>query len=306
VMFDGADQKPAIEIHLEDASDDDTPPELRRQQVLTKLTGAIPEGAKEFLLYLDPECPMAVVMVVIKDEQPSRRMQVVLAGEYSRPVSVAPLVRGDPFAAGEEAAPGPEQGSETTDGAAGRRASNPGAAALRAGWSGFFRLGGLPVALLVAVLLLNPERRDQLLQGIALLAAQSLALSLVAWASLSPPSWGASVWMIVVAALALEVFFTDRARWWRWAAVLVAGFFCGLEIARAGGFFSQIHVREFRASEVVAFVAGAEIALVLSGLVVVGVLALLGRLPRYRVLVVQPLVAVTAGYALFCLVEVFL
>ncbi len=106
VMFDEAQQKPEMEISIEETSDQDTPEELRRRQVLTKLRGKIPDGAKEFLLYLDPRCPMAVVMVVVKDQQPSRRMQVILAGEYSRPVSVLPVQEGDPFNETAATAPG--------------------------------------------------------------------------------------------------------------------------------------------------------------------------------------------------------
>src|SRR5690606_19091248 len=54
VMFDRAEQEPTMEIAVEETSDADTPPELRRQQVITTLSGKIPEGAGEFLLYLDP------------------------------------------------------------------------------------------------------------------------------------------------------------------------------------------------------------------------------------------------------------
>jgi hypothetical protein len=196
VMFDRNDQKPEMSIETVDSSDEATPQELRRQQVLTKLTGAIPEGAKEFLLYLDPRCPMAVVMVVIKDEKPSRRMQVILAGEYSRPVSVAPIVEGDPFPgenggtakAAVEPAPTVAVASDPT--AVPETVSKgEGKAAFLAGWRSFLQGSWLPWLLTIGIFLLTLGRKNVFVQIAALLVTQGLVIALAAWKLIPVVAW---------------------------------------------------------------------------------------------------------------------
>lgn len=97
VMIDEVEQKPDLNIELVEMSDGATPAELQRHQVVTTQRGTFGDTAEKLMLYLDNRCPMAVVMVVIEDKKPSRRMQVILPGEYSRPLELARLTEGDPF-----------------------------------------------------------------------------------------------------------------------------------------------------------------------------------------------------------------
>lgn len=306
VMFDRKDQKPAMEIRVEDASDSDTPPELRRQQVLTKMSGKIPEGAAEFLLYLDPSCPMAVVMVVVKDNQPSRRMQVVLAGEYSRPISVAPVTEGDPFSTGTGASPAPTVSVETPPAAGAESEAKAVSGAFVAGWRAVFCDGLLPAVLAVGMLLLTIERRGLLLQVAALLAGISLAVSLTASQHLSPPEWNSIAFNLLLVGIAAESLFHNRIRWWRHPLVAIAGFVAGCEIAWTSSFRGLFGSAESGTGEVIRFLLGAEAALVLilvpSGLLLVA----LGRFEWYRGAVVHPLAVLLISYAVYGMVELYL
>lgn len=300
VMFDQAEQKPSMEITLEETSDADTPEELRRQQVLTKLAGTIPEGAKEFLLFLDPRCPMAVVMVVVKDEQPSRRMQVILAGEYSRPVSVLPVEEGDPFAAAKPAE-APASAASVPPSAETGTGGKP--AAFASGWRVFFHKSALPVLLVVATLLLGTGLADRLRQLFVLLATQALAFSL-AVGFVSVPSWSATALAAATAVLALEVLFHERVRRWRYLLLAGAGTFLGFFLASTASL--PFVVRESGVGEILSSLLGTELAALLISLVTLAVLFFLGRFEWCRRAVVVPLAVLVAGYAIFAGVEVYL
>lgn len=97
VLIDEAKQTPDLKIEVVEISDAATPAELQQHQVVTTQQGNFPDTAEKLLFYLDNRCPMAVVMVVIEDQKPSRRMQVILPGEYSRPLDLARLTEGNPF-----------------------------------------------------------------------------------------------------------------------------------------------------------------------------------------------------------------
>ena len=308
VMFDRKDQKPELEIHIEETSDQETPPELRRRQVLTKLSGTIPEGAGEFLLYLDPRCPMAVVMVVVKDSQPSRRMQVVLAGEFSRPVSVVPISEGDPFT-GEKEPPVPAPavqsaavpGSEGKETAAGAR---PGA--LASGWNSFLLGSFLPWLLTISIFLLTPGRRSVFLQIATLLVAQSLVIALAVWKLIPVPDWTSTALVLLIAAISFEALFHCRVRWWRLPLVAVAGALSGGDIAGTIPFRLSFAADAFTAGEVVRFILGTESAFVFVSLISAATFIPLSRFEWYRRAVVQPVAVVLVGYALFAGAEKFL
>lgn len=308
VMFDRQDQKPEMEIRIEDASDKDTPPELRRQQVLTKLTGAIPETAKEFLLYLDPRCPMAVVMVVVKDGQPSRRMQVVLAGEYSRPVSVAPLAEGDPFAA-EKAPPAAENTpvSEAKPGSgAGISAPKTGSGALRSGWRSYLHGGGRPWLLAIGIFLLTLGRRSVFLQVATLLAVQSLVIALAAWRIIPVPAWSPVALALMVTVISGEALFHRHLRWWRLPIVAAAAALSGYEIAGTIPFQLSFARDPFGTREVISFLLGTESAFLLVAVLTASILLLLSRFNWYRRAVVPTVAVIVIGYALFSGLEKFL
>lgn len=307
VRFDEADQKPELEIEVVEASDEDTPPELRREQVLSKLSGTIPEGAKEFLLYLDPRCPMAVVMVVVKDRQPSRRMQVILSGEYSRPVSVAPLEEGDPFAQGAQTEePTPGGGGGGGEAGPAETPSRPGAGtAFAAGFVAFFAGSPLPALLAVAILLLTLGRSSAVRQAAALLAAMAPVLALSVSRTLAPSPWATEVCGLLVALVALEALFHHHVRWWRLPLLAVAGAALGGVL----GSLPQIRTLALADSGLVApllLPLGAASALLLSILAAAAVLLPLGGHSWYRQRVVAPLAILASGLGGFFALERFL
>jgi hypothetical protein len=318
VMFDRQDQEPAMTIETVDSSDEETPEELRRRQVLTKLTGKIPDGAKEFLLYLDPRCPMAVVMVVIKDEQPSRRMQVILAGEYSRPVSVAPIVEGDPFAgekggaaksdaAGETPAPAPAVATaqEPENGSA-APPQGLGKVAFLAGWRSFLLGSWLPWLVTVGIFLLTLGRRTVVTQIAVLLVAQSLVVVLAAWKLIPVPAWAPTVLVLVIAVICGEALFHRHVRAWRLPLVAAGGLLAGFDLAGSLPFATLFGNKDAGTGEVILYLLGTESALVLVALVSAAMLLPLSRFEWYRRSVVQPVAIVLIGFAVFSGVEKYL
>lgn len=313
VMFDRNDQKPEMSIETVDSSDEATPRELRRQQVLTKLTGAIPEGAKEFLLYLDPRCPMAVVMVVIKDEQPGRRMQVILAGEYSRPVSVVPLVGGDPFAgenggtakAAPEPAPTVAVASDPTA-VPETISKDEGKAAFLAGWRSFLDGSWLPWLLTIGIFLLTLGRKSVFLQVALVLVTQSLIVALAAWKLIPAPAWAAPALVVVIVVICGEAIFHRHVRVWRLPLVIAGGLLAGLDLAGSMPFATTFATGGVSSKEVIFYLLGTESALVLVALVSAAILLPLSRFEWYRRAVVQPVAIVLIGFAIFSSVERYL
>ncbi|MEX2579118.1 MAG: hypothetical protein WD342_08665 [Verrucomicrobiales bacterium] len=308
ILFDEDDHAPSVEIELVDASDEDTPEALKRQQVLAKMAGRIPEGAREFMLYLDPQCPMAVVMVVIKDGQPSRRMQVVLAGEYSRPVDVAPITEGSPFEEAEaDEGDTPTEAAPETGEAEADDDESGGPSAFGAGWRSVFSGDRLPPAIVVGIFLLTLAGRRVFLQVAALLVPLSAVVALRAWDVLSAPAWAATALGVLLVAIAMEAIFHRELRWWRVAIVAVAGVFGGLAISRTMP-FARLFADEagIDAGTVILYLVGVETALIVVGIATAAALLFLSRHGWYRRSVVQPLAALLAGYGLFCAVERFL
>ncbi len=302
VMFDEAEHKPELSVAVEETSDADTPPELRRQQVVTTFKGKIPEGAKDFLLYLDPRCPMAVVMVAIKDQLPSRRMQVILAGEYSRPVSVAPLAEGDPFLEGAPM-PVPPAPAETSFAAPATSAAR---GPFAAGFLAFFQSSALPVLLVVGTLLLTLGRGSVLIQIGLLLLTLALFLSLAAWSLVPVPEWAAAALAGATALIAGEAWFHRRLRVWRVLLLVPGGLALGATLAGGPAFRGIVAGAEPATGTVIAYVAGVEVAMLLTGLAAAAILLPLSRFAWYRQSVVTPLAVGIAGYAIFRMVEQWL
>ncbi|MEC5127401.1 hypothetical protein VSU19_11610 [Verrucomicrobiales bacterium BCK34] len=313
VLFDEEEVTPELDLSIEKTSDAETPESLQRKQVLVNLRGSFPEEAKEFLLYLDPTCPMAVIMVVIKDDKPSRRMQVVLAGEYSRPVNIQPILEGDPFPAGEgaksDAIPAISERPEADavplqDPAATAKAPCP----FCAGWASFFAASLLPPLLVIAILLLTLKGKAVFHQLAVLLVAQGIAIALAVW-QVVPVSLS---WALVVAAvgliiLSLEAVFHHVLKWWRLIVVALGGFAAGQLIATTSGFYGFFGGSEgISLSEVILFLLGVEVAFFAVGIVAAAILFFLSRKTWYRKAVIQPLATVITAYGLFLLVEPFL
>lgn len=306
VMFDKQDQKPAMEIHTEETSDEQTPEELRRKQVLTKLSGAIPEGAKEFMLYLDPRCPMAVVMVVIKDSQPSRRMQVILAGEYSRPVNVGEIVEGDPFVKTADATPATPADPVGKAPLSGSNEAFRMPDSFVQGWRSVTHGSFLPILLVVAIPLLALSRRGIFVQVAIVLVAVSLVCMFSAWRTIPSLSGAQILLAFLVAGLAIESLLHRQLRWWRIPLVLFAGIALGFLLVGTTSFSKVFGSEIFGNGEMTGFLLGVESALLVIAVVALSFLLVLSRFRWYRTAVVFPLATLITGFSLFTLVNAFL
>ena len=282
-----------------------------------KMSGAFPEEAKEFLLYLDPSCPMAVVMVTIKDDRPSRRMQVILAGEYSRPVNIQPLVEGDPFTGSgkekskasspvakpeeEEAAPALADSGTSDDNSVKKRSS------IIVGWLAYFGFSLVPAVLPAAILLLTLNARPVFGQIAALVIGQSPGIALAAFGIVGAFTWTIPIAGLLLAVIAGEALFHRECQWWRYLISLVAGFFSGLVISMAPGFSEALAGGESVSTlRLLGFIFGTEMGLVVAALVASGALLFLSRFDWYRTSIVQPLAVLCSGYGIFLVIERFL
>ncbi len=303
LLFDQAEETPEMTVHLEAASDEDTPPELRRQQVMIRLSGKIPEGAKEFLLYLDPRCPMAVVMVAQQNDDPSRRMQVILSGEYSRPIHVGPLAEGDPFenpgAAPAASVPTEKKVEERERGAG---PSGP----FRLGWQAFFHGSVLPAFLVLATFLLTLGRTSVLRQAGVLLAGCGIVAALAAFSLVKPQGGSESVLAVLVAILAGEALVHRHVRWWRYPLILLAAVALGLFLAGTPSFRLFVAAGLPGLGRVSLLLLGIVSGFVLVGLALAALLLPLSRFESYRKWVVTPLAVLVVGGALYVAVSRFL
>lgn len=308
ILFDEEEVTPEMSISIERTSDEQTPEELQREQVIVNLTGAIPPGREEFLLYLDPSCPMAVVMVVVKDERPARRMQVVLAGEYSRPVNILPVIEEDPFhlpeagkaKGGEEKEASPDPSGETV-----AADSGAGFAAVLAGGRAFFSVSPIPMLFVLSLFLLSPRRKPVFLSVAGFLIGLSLSISLRGWKLMPEVGMAVAVAGILLAALGIEALVHGTFRWWRVGLFALAGFGSGLILAASGPFRAALSAASDAESfpGVIAFLFGAELAAVAGGFLAGLFLRSLYRFSWYQKSVVQPLAVVVTGVGLYFLVN---
>lgn len=303
VLFDDEEVKPEMKITRETTSDEETPEELKREQVIVKLSGKIPTGREEFLLYLDPACPMAVVMVVVKDERPSRRMQVLLAGEYSRPVNVLPVVEEDPFEQSKKGTGGEPDVNPSSQGESEGSGGKPHPFLL--GMKGFFPTSLLPSLFVVSLFLLTPRRKPVFLSIAGFLIGLCLAIALRGWELMPWIPWASLACGFLLAVLGIEALVHGRFRWWRVALFVVAGFGTGLILAMGESFrlvFSEATDADYFVG-IVSFIFGAEIAAVAVGLVAGLLLRLLFRFDWYQKSVVQPIAVLLTAYGLFHLIS---
>ena len=303
VLFDKTEQKPELSIHTETASDKETSPDLQRKQVIVNLRGKIPRNAKDFLLYVDLRCPMAVVMVFIKDQQPARRMQVVLPGEYSRPFNVEPVLEGNPFEESGASTSAKQVESPAATGASQLPAANVCSFGLRL-FSGETYL--IP-ALLAAVLLWALELRTALLLIALLVVGQGAALSLFAFGLGGiRPGWFQSVTAVgLIAIAASSIFRKKQGPLWMWAVLIVViGFFGGMFLSGATSF------RELRSTggmvhpdRLALFLLGFGIFQFLVGTIMAFFLRYFSVQKWYRNSFGLPAASVLVGYGIFILVE---
>lgn len=296
VLFDELEQTPELTIERINTSDEETPEELQQQEVVVKMNGTIPEGAKEYLLYLDPTSPMAVVMVVIKDEKPERRMQVILAGEYSRPVNIQPLVDGDPFderafeSSRVETAGASQEESHLSD--------EPGG--FVSGWFGVMTSSPLLVLLPAAILLMTIKVWSTVLQLGVILIGQTTVVSLAACGFFPAILIAGPILGGLLAVVAFEALVHRELRWWRLNILFAAGAMAGALLAQTADFHRLfIDPGGFSIGRLILYVTGTELAFVIVTLVAAGVLLFLNRFACYEKSVVQPLAVLIGGYGVF-------
>ena len=296
VFFDEKEQTPEIDIERMNTSDEETPQELQQQEVLVKMTGSIPKNAKEYLLYLDPSSPMAVVMVAIKDEKPERRMQVILAGEYSRPINVQPVMDEDPFEAvsQEKRAAAFLETSEEADHQKEERG------AFVSGWMGSFDGPLLLILLPGVIFLLTLKGWPTVIQLGTVLVGQNMIISLVALGLISPLLSAAPILGGLLATLAGETFWHRKLRWWRLVALSVAGVMAGFLLTQRTDFYRLfVESEQVGFGQVILYVTGAELAMVVAALFSALLLLTLKRFDWYEKSVIQPLAALIGAYGSF-------
>ncbi|MCB1228907.1 MAG: HupE/UreJ family protein [Verrucomicrobiae bacterium] len=319
IYFDDQPMKLEPEIRIITASDEDTPAELTRKKVIGTLRGTVPDGAENFLLHVNETTSAAVVMVTVKDGKPARRLQVLYPGEFSNPVSLAPVIAGDPFTENEKEKANNESGksdSETPGSPAAEpepapEDSPPSVPVKNPGlghWLGRGFLAILPSGIdywlfMLAMFTLSLRAKPLGWQVGLYTIAHSLTLALGAF-GLVKISPHVVVAVVAISALypALENLFINELKPWRGAAVLVFGLFHGLGLA------NLLWSGEPRLSGILTalmgFNLGVEFAQ-LAVLVICSIVAVaLAKRTWFRHAVVVPLCVVIAGISLFRFIDV--
>jgi hypothetical protein len=242
---------------------------------------------------------------VVKDDQPSRRMQVILAGEYSRPVSVLPVEEGDPFTKeAKGAAAVPATSTAAPEVVAEEKVRPVGAFA--SGWRAFLHESALPATLVISMLLLTLGRTSVLWQAGTLLLAQGLAVSLAAWGLMPAPAWVWTGLAAVATLVAIEALLHHQVKPWRYPLIAAGGIFLGLALIDTSAYRELIAGADLGTGRLILFLLGTEAAFFLVALVAAANLLSLSRFDWYRKSVVTPLAVLAAGYGLFTIVERFL
>lgn len=308
IFFDDAPVSPEPEIRVLTASDEDTPAELQRKKVIGTLKGTYPEGAEHFLLQVDESTEAAVVMVTIKDQKPSRRLQVLYPGEFSNPLSLA--TRPASREGGDDATANPEESrsedSESTETVTNAEAlpPPPGMVSwIKRGFEAILPHGVDFWAFMLAMFALSLRSKPLGWQLALYTSAHSLALALAAFKLLDlPPLLVAAVVAIGPLVLAIDNLFHQRLVTWRGVAVFVFGLFHGMALATI--LWDGAPRISTLLPALVGFNVGIECAqfLVLAGASLVA--AWLHQKSWFRPWVVHPLCILLAGIAVYRLVEV--
>ncbi|MEM7698488.1 MAG: hypothetical protein AAF236_08810, partial [Verrucomicrobiota bacterium] len=262
------------------------------------------------LVYIESACPMSVVMAVSRDKRTSRRVQLMLPGEYSRPISLVPVEAGDPFekSTGVETAVAPSveapdsPDSSTADDSIAVEQSF--GSALLSGWNATWKAGALLLALVLCTILSEKPIRHCLGELAAIFSSFSLALSLIAIGITSSPGWAVIPIALTVIALAGASFFSIKRQSWRYLVAGLGGWF-GAPLLAESSAFSMLAGPEniLSAGALIGFLGGVELA----GLCLVGVAAILiygvVRPPKVRAAFLNGLTVLVVGLAIFSLLE---
>ncbi|MDF1751652.1 MAG: hypothetical protein P1U89_02635 [Verrucomicrobiales bacterium] len=301
VLIDEQEQPHNIKTELINESDEDTPEELQKISVLVTWNGTLPSNGKEISLYLKETSEMSIVIATVKNGIPARRLQVMFAGEYSRGENIEPLVKGNPFDAAEaadakSATPAAEPVNETvTEPSDTTRYIKTGMAAAR---QHMF----LPVALLLALILLKGSFRALIYPFILFLIAHSIGISLAAGALIPLYPWAIWVPIITLFALSIDNLFSFKFRWWRYVFGIAGGFFLGNTIAQ-GGVMLMLGGSPIPIGKLAPFLIGFDTILLATALALGILIAIFGRQAYFRLAVVIPLSILCAGLAISQMIQ---
>ncbi|MCB1076311.1 MAG: HupE/UreJ family protein [Verrucomicrobiae bacterium] len=303
IYFDDTPMTIEPTIRLVTTSDKDTPQELVRKAVIGTLAGKIPEEAENFLLHVNENTEAAVVMVTNKDGKPARRLQVLYPGEFSNPVSLAPVIEGDPFK--ESSQKGNEAQSAGTPASkeAEPSAKVPFHSWIGRGFSAVIPKGAEFWAFTFALFLLSLRSRPLGWQVGAYAVAHSIALSLSAFKLVDlPMNLVLPIVAISAAYPAIENLFVSELKPWRPVLIFVLGIFHGFAFGQI--LWSHDPVTLELPLAVAGFNLGIELAqfalLVLASLIAVA----LSRKPWFRHGIAIPLCVIVAGIAIYRFIEV--
>lgn len=297
IFFDDQHVKPEPAIRLVTTTDENTPKELTRKAVIGTLAGTIPKGAENFLLRVTENTEAAVVMVTNKDGKPARRLQVLYPGEFSNPLSLAPVLEGDPFDK-EGSRPATPAQKVIPDEAGGVSF----ATWLARGFGAVLPNGIDFWAFMLALFLLSLRSRPLGWQVGAYTVAHSLGLALATFKLIAVPE---SIVLPVVAASALypaiENLFLNDLKPWRPPLIAILGFAHGL--AFAGILAGHGPETLSLPAALTAFNLGIELAqftlLVVASLVTVALV----KQPWFRHTVRAPLCVAVAAFSLYRLID---
>jgi hypothetical protein len=108
----------------------------------------------------------------------------------------------------------------------------------------------------------------------------------------------------LLAVLACEIFFNRKLRWWRIVLLTVAGVMAGLIVTQRSDFYRLfVEPEQVEFGQVILYVTGAELAVVLIALFSALLLLTLRRFEWYEKFVSQPLAALVGACGIFELIK---
>lgn len=308
-----------VEVKLLSESDANTPPELQRQKAIGTLTGAIPKGAENFMLHVDEATEITVIMAVVKDGKPARRLQVLYPGEFSNPISILPLVEGDPFTgtpAGMPADAPPRESPDPTPAPPAKAAPIEGDAATpaaRDGDAGFARWiargfaavvpkGPAHALFILAIFLLSLRFRPLARQVAIFTITHSLALAVAAFGLVkAPESLVVPVVAISAAVLAIDNLLASELKVWRAVSIAVLG------LAHGFAFSDALWAFKPRLSYLLPALCGFNLGIELAQLALLATASLaaaaFARQNWFRHAVVVPVCVLIAGISIYLALE---
>lgn len=288
VLIDDVQQSfGAPEIAIEDLSDENTPEELKRRQVIARITGSYPEGGRELTLRANEAFTPAIILLAIIDGEQERRTQSVFPGESSRPLRLESITPGDPFEAKKtiEATPIIEKSAQKSG--------------FSQGFLAAFQTHWLSLVFVIAMVLPTMGKRSIFRQLIAFTAASAVGLCVPALMDL-----GSGISSIVSILVALSLLYAGAEGLFSRGIGLRRIVFTALFGLAHGFSFSSLVIRP-TVNELVLFNIGLTNAYLLALLIAVAIAVVLQRSPIPTTKWVPAASAIVLGLGIFALVSGF-